>query len=98
MPRSQILSLGDLLLNHEFYEKPQGENMQQKINRRKTASRIRRSREAGYTLLEYCAGAAIITGILWGALGYLGNSLDGLLRGVGSWAQARTQEISINPR
>lgn len=56
----------------------------------------RRKKEAGYTLLEYCAGAAIIAGILWGALTYLGNNLDALLHGVGEWAQRRTEEISKN--
>lgn len=63
---------------------------------RKSYCRKGRRREGGYTLLEYCAGAAIISGIVWGALGYLGNSLDGLLRGVGDWARARTAEISGN--
>lgn len=64
--------------------------MERKIEKRRSAA----SRgQGGYTLLEYCAGSAIIAGILWGALGYLGNSLDGLLRGVGDWAQTRTTEI-----
>jgi hypothetical protein len=53
----------------------------------------RERRERGYTLLEYCAGAAIITGILWGSLSYLGNSMENLLRGVGDWAQSRATEI-----
>ena len=53
-----------------------------------------RGREKGYALLEYCAGAAIIAGVLWGALSFLGTSLDGLLRGVGAWAQQRTTEIA----
>lgn len=53
----------------------------------------RRKRQGGYALLEYCAGAAIIAGVVWGSLGYLGASLDGLLRGIGDWARARTTEI-----
>jgi hypothetical protein len=52
------------------------------------------ARESGYTLLEYCAGAAIIAGVLWGSLSYLGSNLDGLLRGVGDWAGKRTTEIA----
>ncbi len=54
----------------------------------------RRNGEEGYALLEYAAGAAIIAGILWVALSYLGSSLDGLFRGVGDWATRRTGEIA----
>ena len=50
-------------------------------------------RQRGYTLLEYCAGAAIIAGILWTALSVLGGNLSGLLQAVGQWAVARTGEI-----
>ena len=49
--------------------------------------------EKGYTLLEYCAGAAIIAGVLWTALNSLGSNLSGLLNAVGTWAQTRTSEI-----
>lgn len=58
-----------------------------------TIRRLRKKREQGYTLLEYCAGAAIIAGILWGALSYLGGNLENLLHAVGDWAAARTSEI-----
>ena len=58
---------------------------------------IRKGRgQSGYTLLEYCAGAAIIASILWGALSSLGGSLDGLLREVGNWATKRTESIKGN--
>ena len=53
-------------------------------------------RQRGYTLLEYCAGAAIIAGILWTALNALGGNLSGLLNAVGSWATNRTATISQN--
>lgn len=46
--------------------------------------------EKGYTLLEYCAGAAIIAGILWTGLNALGGDLVDLLGSVGQWAQARS--------
>ena len=49
--------------------------------------------EKGYTLLEYCAGAAIIAGVLWTALNSLGSNLSALLNAVGTWAQTRTSEI-----
>lgn len=45
--------------------------------------------QKGYTLLEYCAGAAIIGGILWTALNALGGDLSALLGAVGGWANAR---------
>lgn len=47
----------------------------------------------GYTLLEYCAGAAIIAGILWTALNALGADLQTLLAAIGSWARTRAQGI-----
>jgi len=49
--------------------------------------------ESGYTLLEYCAGAAIIAGVLWGALSLMGENLGGLLDSIGQWAVARAGEI-----
>jgi hypothetical protein len=50
-------------------------------------------RERGYTLLEYCAGAAIIAGILWTALSNLGGDLTGLLNAVGTWSNSRRDGI-----
>jgi len=50
--------------------------------------------EAGYTLLEYCAGAAIIAGVLWGALTVMGENLTTLLESIGTWATNRAGEIS----
>jgi Flp pilus assembly pilin Flp len=50
-------------------------------------------RQRGYTLLEYCAGAAIIAGVLWAALGRLGGDISDLLDGIGQWAQDRRGEI-----
>ncbi|RMG40652.1 MAG: hypothetical protein D6719_10330 [Candidatus Dadabacteria bacterium] len=49
--------------------------------------------ERGYTLLEYCAGAAIIAGILWVALSSLGNNVSNLLNNVGTWATERANGI-----
>jgi hypothetical protein len=59
--------------------------MRRKINDRK---------QRGYTLLEYCDGAAIIAGILWTALNALGGNLGALLDAVGGWATRRTGQIS----
>ena len=55
---------------------------------------MNREEEKGYTLLEYCAGAAVIAGILWTALNALGGNLSGLLNAVGTWAERRSDSIS----
>jgi hypothetical protein len=56
----------------------------------------RNRRERGYTLLEYCAGAAVIAGVLWTALSALGGDISSLLGSVGGWANKRTGEIDKN--
>ena len=52
--------------------------------------------ERGYTLLEYCAGAALIVGVIWVALSALGTNLETLLGDVGTWATNRSTEMT-NP-
>ena len=49
--------------------------------------------DRGFALLEYCAGAAIIAGVIWVALSNFGGSLSGMLNSLSSWAQARSGEI-----
>lgn len=51
------------------------------------------NRESGYTLLEYCAGAAVITVTLWAALTAMGDQISGFLTAIGSWAQTRATEV-----
>ena len=53
-----------------------------------------RKDDRGYALLEYCAGAAIIIGVLWGALVSLGTNMSSLINNIGGWAAARAQEVS----
>ena len=53
----------------------------------------KRDGEEGYTLLEYCAGAAVIAGIVFGALNALGGNLQGLLENLGQWADDRAADI-----
>ena len=50
-------------------------------------------KKKGYALLEYCAGAALVAIILWGALQTMGNNLSGLLNSIGSWAATRASEV-----
>jgi hypothetical protein len=52
--------------------------------------------QRGYTLLEYCAGAAIIAGILWTGLNSLGGDLANLLNAVGEWAKNRSEAVIQN--
>ena len=49
--------------------------------------------EKGFTLLEYCAGAAVIAGVIWVAMSTLGNNLGDLLTALGEWATQRVTEI-----
>lgn len=51
-------------------------------------------KEQGYTLLEYCAGAALIAGIVWVALSTMEQSLADFLNGISSWLGNRTAGIS----
>ncbi|MGI6523794.1 MAG: hypothetical protein ACOX2O_00650 [Bdellovibrionota bacterium] len=55
--------------------------------------KIRSKKEAAYTLLEYCAGAAVIAGIVWVAVSALGSNLGDLLGAIGEWATTRATEI-----
>lgn len=50
--------------------------------------------ERGFTLLEYCAGAAVIAGIIFAALQTMGTNLSAYLGAIGSWATRRAADIS----
>lgn len=54
---------------------------------------VRSRDQRGYTLLEYCAGAAILAVTVWGALVTLGGSMTTYLGSVGGWLNARGQEV-----
>ena len=49
--------------------------------------------EKGFTLLEYCAGAAVLITIVWGALTTLGNDLGSFLQSIGSWAKNQASQV-----
>lgn len=60
-----------------------------------TRKKMKRDRkERGYTLLEYCAGAALIAGIIWVSLNAMGAELGSFLDSIGLWIQRRGQGIS----
>ncbi len=52
-----------------------------------------RRREAAFALLEYCAGAAVIAGVVWVALSAMGTQLGDLLTAIGEWAAAQAASI-----
>ena len=54
----------------------------------------RGSNESGFTLLEYCAGAAVIVGIIWASLSALGTNLKGFLGSLSTWVSARNTAVS----
>jgi hypothetical protein len=53
----------------------------------------KRNGEAGFSLLEYGVGAAVILSVVFIAMGDLGDSMTNLLNSIGGWADARAGEI-----
>ena len=49
--------------------------------------------ERGFSLLEYCAGAAVIMVTVWAALNAMGTNISNLLGAIGEWATKRQTEI-----
>ena len=56
-----------------------------------------RRKERGFTLLEYCAGAAVLLIIIWVAMRSMGNQVGGLLEEIGQWSTKQAQLISQTP-
>jgi hypothetical protein len=54
----------------------------------------KKNMQRGYTLLEYCAGAALIAGIIWVALNAMGGNISGLLNAIGQWAANRSAGVA----
>ena len=46
-------------------------------------------KQRGYTLLEYCAGAAVIAGIVWVAMVNLGGAMNTYLENLSEWLRGR---------
>ena len=63
---------------------------------RKQFSLIGKNPEKGFTLLEYCAGAAVLLTIVWTALTTLGGNMSTFLGAVGSWASGEASKISTS--
>lgn len=59
----------------------------------KAVKRANGRRQRGYTLLEYCAGAAVVAGVLWGALDSMGKNLAKFNEGISQWATAQKEYL-----
>lgn len=60
----------------------------------KRSHRTQRGTEEGFTLLEYCAGAAVLLTIVWLGLTTMGTGVQTLLIRIGDWATAESGKIS----
>jgi Flp pilus assembly pilin Flp len=59
----------------------------------KSLVRIKKNNEAGITLLEYCAGAAVLITLLYAGMVTMGGSVEGLFNAIGGWATDRAGEL-----
>jgi len=50
--------------------------------------------ERGFTLLEYCAGAAVIVVVLYTGMNTMGEGIRDFMNGIGTWAKARGAQVS----
>jgi hypothetical protein len=56
----------------------------------------KRTQQGGYALLEYAAGAAVLLGFLYIGAKAMGGGINSLLTNVGTWAQARSADLTQN--
>lgn len=57
---------------------------------------IRKRKDSGLTLLEYCAGAAVLAAAVFVAFQALGGSLNTAMENIGAWAVQRSANIDGN--
>lgn len=55
-----------------------------------------RSNQKGFTLLEYAAGAAVLIGVVYGAMGAFGGGLNDFYVGLGNWASGQVSNLPGN--
>ena len=46
--------------------------------------------EKGFTLLEYCAGATVIAGVMYVGFNALGGSINTFLGSIGTWVNSHS--------
>jgi hypothetical protein len=57
--------------------------------------KIKNRKSAGFTLLEYCAGAAVVLSVVYVAFSTMGGNLSVLMESVGTWSSNKSQEIKV---
>lgn len=63
----------------------------------RNAMKIKSKFQKGFTLLEYCAGAAVLMIIVYIAMRNFGFSLQTFLNALGTWAVDRGNDINNLP-
>lgn len=51
-------------------------------------------KQRGFTLFEYCAGAAVILGVVWTAMSAMGTSMSDMINAIAKWTSDRAASIS----
>ena len=59
----------------------------------KNEREMKGNKQAGYTLLEYVAGASILLGIVYVGLNNMGTSLKNVFESIGEWATEQTGQM-----
>ena len=62
--------------------------------RKEIAFEKSKSDDSGFTLLEYCAGAAVVACVVWAAVQTMGGNISDLLSSIGTWASNRSTEVA----
>ena len=65
---------------------------QQNLRKRKQSYK----KQKGYTLLEYAAGATVLMSLLYGGLNAMGNGIQDLMAGIGTWAAQQDASLPGN--
>jgi hypothetical protein len=63
------------------------------MQNKQTMTKYRKVNSRGFSLLEYCAGAAVLAAIVYAGVTAMGQGVDGLVRQVGKWAEDRTKQM-----
>ncbi len=57
---------------------------------------VKKNNQKGYSLLEYCVGAAALLGLVYAGMTTLGGNLQTFLSDLGSWIQARGDQMETD--
>jgi hypothetical protein len=57
---------------------------------------VKRNNQKGYSLLEYCVGAAALLGLVYAGMTTLGGSLQEFLGNLGDWITERGEQMETD--